>query len=143
MKHWILFTLRTMARVGLLGVVVSWWATQSVMMRTAIPAGAESIGVYVHDGGWSACVSNRAKGVQRWMFETIEIPDDYALAARFDASWPVVAGGVPGLDYRRPSIGWGHMLHFQHWAVGLIFLIGVLVTGRKPQRPAGDSSTAV
>lgn len=131
MKYWILFTLRTIARAGLLLAVLAWCLPVSGIGSGPVPSYRVTVGW--GSMGWHMYWMPPGSG-SVWTYHIGGRGDSAEVETEFDRVYPSQTAFFPGATYCQgpnpPSL-----LRFRHWLVCLTFLIATILTSWRWKRP--------
>jgi len=126
-----------MARVGLSVVIGTWaWcATQSMGTTTAASSHSKVVWACSTHVGWAFGFYPK-KTQAMPSFEAVTTIDAVRMEEFWRRYYQIPFSLFPGAEYRQYTWIKGHLLHFDHWFICLIFLIATVATHWRWKKPA-------
>jgi hypothetical protein len=146
MKYWTLFTLRMMARLGLLLAVILWQGSQTFEAGVFPRPGNQVIAGRVFGGGWLVFLGRTTDGTfgarypsnKSYFYDITDYAPElhHAMYAQFD--FQLKQPGQPGIEFRSRESE-EYFIVFKHWLPCLTLMLATEAT-HWPWKKADDTN---
>lgn len=138
MKYWTLFTLRVLARTGLLSSILIWWASQSVVVQMGVPSGIGTFAVGLSPWGPIA-YHTPSQDISTLDFFMMDVADADMMERQWRASYTDHTPWLPGISVlSHERVRTETIVQISHWLLCLTFLIATIVTSVRWRKPAAE-----
>lgn len=139
MTHWTLFTLRMIARVGLVTSLPLWWYAQSNTFLVITPTSPGYVAVSMLPRGIAFCHSRRPVTFG-FGYGVLEYTEAAAAEAAFESGYQQLAPDLPGLSFYTNGAAIPETtVVTHHWLLCLTFLCATIATSMRWKKKPVES----